>query len=339
MRAGGLTAVAPESAEILEIPQPSRASLPLWLEAWYVVARSSDLRPGSVTHGALAGRPYVLFRTEQGALAALDAHCPHMGAHLRHGQVIGERLRCPLHHWSLDRDGGCRAPHAGPGSIGQRGRPWPVEERFGLVFLYPGDPLSSPPPQLPAPEAAERYAWTTGRPVALATDWHSMMVNGFDLTHLRSVHHRSLLEEPELIRRERTLELRYVSRVTPGGGLADWVMKKGSGDHIRVRQVCHGPIIAVESDLSGGKGGKRTAAVLGLLPEGDRVRAFGAFGTQRRGPLAPVELFLARWLFLAFLRKDFAVVEGMRLRLEGVDDEGVQAIAAFLRSLPEVRHV
>ncbi len=36
--------------------------------------------------------------------------------------------------------------------------------------------------------------------------------------------------------------------------------------------------------------------------------------------------------FTAFLRKDFGVVEGMRLRVD-VDDVGVRAMAAFLRGL------
>lgn len=305
----------------------TRAPLPRWPRAWYVVARSADLAPGAVTAGRLAGREYVVFRTRGGALAALDAHCPHMGAHLRGAAVAGERLRCALHHWTIGGDGSCRGPGA---DARHRGRPWPVAERYGLVFLHPPGAPREPPP-LPAPESPAEWAWTTGRPVFLRTDWHSMMVNGFDLLHLRAVHRRELVEPHELTRLDRALRLRYVSRVTRGGGLSDRVMKRVSGDRIRVTQTCHGPTVVIESDL----GRTRSAAVLGLTAEEGGVRAFGAFGTPRGGAGERLRLALARWLFTAFLRRDFAVVEGMRLALDAADDPGVTALGEFLRSLPE----
>ena len=303
----------------------ARRPLPAWPCAWYPIARSAALRRGASTSGEIAGRPYVAYRGASGRLAALDAHCPHMGAHLRHARVVGEDLLCPLHHWTVTGEGRCRGRGAGPL---HRARPWPIAERFGLVFVYAG---GDPPPPLPAPEDAEGYAWTTGRPIELDTSWHAMMVNGFDLAHLRAVHHRALVAPPELTRDGRTLRLRYTSRVTRGGGLSDALMRWIARDRIRVQQTCHGPTIVVESDL----GRARTAAVLGLVERGGKVRAYGAFGA-RRGPLVRVKLLLARWLFTAFLRKDFAVVEGMRLDVDGAEDEGVRAIAAYLRSLPEV---
>jgi phenylpropionate dioxygenase-like ring-hydroxylating dioxygenase large terminal subunit len=87
-------------------------ALPRWPRAWYTVGRAAELPPGAVTTGRLAGREYVLFRSGSGALAAFDAHCPHMGAHLRGATVAGERLRCPLHHWTIGSDGSCRGPGA-----------------------------------------------------------------------------------------------------------------------------------------------------------------------------------------------------------------------------------
>ena len=302
--------------------------LPVWPRCWYVVARSADLRPGSVVGGELAGRPYVLYRGEGGALAALDAHCPHMGTHLRHGTVVGERLRCPLHHWTVDAAGGCRGAGAGDH---HRSRPWPVAERFGLVFCHPGaEPVSDEP--LPAPEAADAYAWTTGPVVTLATDWRAMMVHGFDLLHLRAVHHRIVVDVAELEERAGALRLRYVSRVDRGGGLSDWMMKRLSGDRIRIRQSCFGSIVVVESEV----GRQRTAAVLGLTQEGGAVRAFSAFGAPPQGVLMPLRRLVTRWLFTAFLRRDFAVVEDIRLAVDEVEDPGVRAVAAYLRSLEEL---
>ena len=302
-----------------------RAPLPRWPRCWYVVARSAELAPGQVDSGELAGLPYVLFRSAAGELVALDAHCPHMGTHLRHGQVIGEQLRCPLHHWRLDREGRCRGSE---GHEKARSRVWPVAEQFGLIFLYPGD---GAPPPLPAPAAPADYAWTTGRPVELDTDWRAMMVHGFDLLHLRAVHHREVVEMPELGEREGAARLSYVSRVS-GGGLSDRLMKFFSGNRIRVRQSCHGATMVVESEV----GRERTAALLGLTVRGGKVRAFGAFGTRRDGALVGLKLLFTRYLFTAFLRRDFAVIEGVKLAIDGSDDPGVRTIASFLRGLPEL---
>jgi aminopyrrolnitrin oxygenase len=310
------------------VTQAERAvTLATWPPGWYVVARSRDVRPGVVVAGDVAGRPYVLFRTDQGALAALDAHCPHMGTHLRHGEVVGERLVCPLHRWKIDCAGAC----AGPGGAENvRATTWPVSERFGLVFVHAG---SGSPPPVPAPEAPDEYAWTTGRPIVLDTAWHAMMVNSFDLLHFRAVHRREFVEEPEFTRLpDGALRLRYVSRVT-GSAMGDRAMKWLAKDRIRVQQTCRGPTMVVETDL----GRTRTVAVLGLLPEGSRVRAFGAFGVLRGGPLLGLRRAVARWLFMEFLARDFAVVEGMRLSTQRATDRGVTVAAEYLASLPELR--
>ena len=80
----------------------------------------------------------------------------------------------------------------------------------------------------------------------------------------------------------------------------------------------------------------RTCAVFGLLQEGEYVRVFHAFGTARKGPLARWGLRLVRLFYYAFLRKDFAVLEGMRLKLGHAEDEGVSAITAYLESFRDL---
>ncbi|MGH2503641.1 MAG: Rieske 2Fe-2S domain-containing protein [Ktedonobacterales bacterium] len=60
---------------------PSVVALPI-PNSWYAVAFSADLRPGAVVARTLAEHDIVLFRTRGGTACALDAHCPHLGAHL-----------------------------------------------------------------------------------------------------------------------------------------------------------------------------------------------------------------------------------------------------------------
>lgn len=260
----------------------------------------------------------VLFRTAQGVLGALDAHCPHMGAHLQHGKVEGEHLLCALHCWRIGVDGKI------PGRTLQT-RAWPVREISGLVFIELGTGT-------PLPVAGDsQFAWIGIRPHDIKVGWHALMVNAFDMPHLCTVHKRALHAPAETSSDpERGFTLSYVSRVT-GRGLSDRIMKWLSRDRIDVRMTCHGTILVCETDL----GFTRTAALIGMWPTEQGTRVNAAFGV-RRGPLLKLRLRLTRWLFASFLRRDLEIVEGMRLRTD-VDDPTLQKLFDYLRDLRRVR--
>lgn len=303
--------------------QPS--VLPEWPDTWYVVARSKDIKIGGIFDHSIAGRPFVIFRAASGALTALDAHCPHMGAHLRAGKVIGERLQCALHHWTIDKHGSlyshedCKQKNA---------RTWQVAERFGLVFLFAGVGVA---PALPCPADLEKFDWLLGKPVTFQTSWYVLMINGFDVLHMLTIHQRELVAPPKFVRGEDgALHFHYTTRVMPGGGLFSWIMKYLSKNTIRVHQTCHGTTVLVESDL----GTVRSCAIFGFLQEGPIVRGFTSFGAMRIGAFWWLRLWLTRRFYLSFLRKDYPVVKDMRVVVDGIDDVGVIALRDFLRSLP-----
>ena len=303
------------------------APLPAWPDAWYVVARSADLGGGRILDGEIADRAYVLYRAGSGPAVALDAHCPHMGTHLRTGQVSGDGLRCALHHWTIGSDGVLQgnAP-----CERYRSRSWPVAERFGLVFLYAG---TGQPPAPPFADAGDGFVWTTARPLVLAADWRAMLVNGFDTEHMRSVHQRAVVRPPEIARTAAgALRMSYETCVTAGGGSSSWLTARLSGGRLRIAQTCFGPTMLVESRL----GRFESRAVFGLVSRGGKTYAYSAFGAPRSGVAARLRLALTRTLYVAFLRKDYAVVEGMRLIVDGVSDPGVRGISEYLRSLPEL---
>ncbi len=72
-------------------------------------------RAGAVKPLHYFGRELVVFRGEDGVAHVLDAHCPHLGAHLGFGgRVEGGALRCPFHGWLWNGDGRClEVPYAG----------------------------------------------------------------------------------------------------------------------------------------------------------------------------------------------------------------------------------
>ena len=59
-----------------------RYPFPPYPTGWYLVAQSAEVGVGDVKPVQYFGRELVLFRTESGRAVLLDAHCPHMGAHL-----------------------------------------------------------------------------------------------------------------------------------------------------------------------------------------------------------------------------------------------------------------
>jgi phenylpropionate dioxygenase-like ring-hydroxylating dioxygenase large terminal subunit len=82
---------------------------------WYFVALSGDIAAGTLNSYPFMGREIVVFRPERGEAAALDAHCPHLGAHFGHGgKVVGETLKCPLHGRQFGVDGALAQEQASP---------------------------------------------------------------------------------------------------------------------------------------------------------------------------------------------------------------------------------
>lgn len=294
------------------------------LRAWHLVCPSEALRRGQVMGWSLGGRELVLFRSASGSVHALSAHCAHMGTHLAGGTVEGECLRCPLHHWRFDGGG-----H--PDAAGRPGqRAFPLVERHGAILVFNGPVVLFPPPDVGGPG----LRWSTGPAVTVRCGWLPVVTNAFDIEHLRTVHHRELVDAPTVERPDPfTFRLRYTSRVT-GTGLSDRLTKALSGNRIRVAITLHGgTLLSVQSDL----GRTRGALVAGLhpVPEGLSVRlAFAA----RQGPLSRLSLAVSRWLFTSFLRRDLSVLHGMRFNAAGAAGDAVlRQLLDFTASLPEDR--
>jgi phenylpropionate dioxygenase-like ring-hydroxylating dioxygenase large terminal subunit len=55
------------------------------------------------------GQELVLFRGARGQLGLVDAHCPHLGAHMGVGGTVTPDgcLQCPFHGWKFGVDGKC----------------------------------------------------------------------------------------------------------------------------------------------------------------------------------------------------------------------------------------
>jgi nitrite reductase/ring-hydroxylating ferredoxin subunit len=65
------------------------------------VAAVADVPPGQARQAQVGGRTLALFNVN-GALYALDDTCPHRGAPLSEGEVVGAEVICPWHAARFD---------------------------------------------------------------------------------------------------------------------------------------------------------------------------------------------------------------------------------------------
>ena len=114
---------------------------PVTSDNWVTIARTDQLDgPRPLVPIDLNGKPYVLFRDDEGALGLIGRHCPHRGADLCYGRLEDNGLRCPFHGWHFDRTGQCVEQPAEPeGSTmyTQIKVPMiPVKEEHGAILAH-----------------------------------------------------------------------------------------------------------------------------------------------------------------------------------------------------------
>jgi nitrite reductase/ring-hydroxylating ferredoxin subunit len=166
-----------------------RRTLAPYPSGWYVLAFASQLKRGTVLTRSLAGRDLILFRTASGRVCAMDAYCPHLGAHLgRGGRVEGEVLRCPFHGFRFDGGGRCVATGYGskppPTAVA---RTYEVREVNTMLCVYHDADGRPPTWEIPAVEA-RGWSAPVYRRFELATHPQETTENSVDLGHFSWVH-------------------------------------------------------------------------------------------------------------------------------------------------------
>lgn len=156
-------------------------------EGWYPVCASSVIKNGKARSFTLLSHRFVIWRTTEGKLQSIDSFCSHMGADLGNGDVIGKNLRCYFHHYTFSGEGKCPQIKEGKGDL----KVYPVEEKFGYIWIYPGTKTTHSVPSPPMLENFEHWAIHL-KSIKLFVHHHVMMAGGIDLQHFKSVHHIDL---------------------------------------------------------------------------------------------------------------------------------------------------
>jgi nitrite reductase/ring-hydroxylating ferredoxin subunit/putative sterol carrier protein len=188
-------------------------------DGWFAVAYPHEIARLQVKTVTCLGRDIVLFRGAEGALHAVDPHCPHLGTHLGHGGTVdGDRIRCPFHRWAFDGGGRCvDVPYCRKIPPAARLGTHALEEKNGVVLVHfdrAGRAPSFGVPDFDAPE------WSPPRWLDAEYPLHIQEIaeNGIDIAHFGPIH-GSGRASVELLEAE-AMPFRYLLRTAyPGDGI------------------------------------------------------------------------------------------------------------------------
>ena len=162
------------------------------LNAWYVACTPQEIDDKPLGR-IVCGQALVLYRGAQGRVAALEDFCPHRGSPLSLGRVIEGNLVCGYHGLEMGCDGKTVAM---PGQRVQSFRPiraYPVVERHGFVWVWPGDAAQADAAKIHALHWADNAEWAYGGGLFhIGCDYRLMIDNLMDLTHETYVHAGSI---------------------------------------------------------------------------------------------------------------------------------------------------
>lgn len=192
---------------------------------WYVAAHASEIGRGLLARDVL-GEPVVMFRREDGAVAAVGGRCPHRHYPLGCGKLEGDTIVCGYHGLAFGTDGRCAAIPSQdfvPSTV--RIPTYPLVEHGLWAFIWMGDPDLADESQLP-PLAALGLEdpGIIGR--ALFVDevkarYQLLNDNLLDLSHVAFLHANNIgtvddaKAEEVLDARDRFISCRRYTRKTP----------------------------------------------------------------------------------------------------------------------------
>ena len=158
--------------------------------AWYMAAWASEIEEKNPIGRRIADQPIVIFRTEDGILAANTDMCPHRFAPLSLGTVTGDRIRCAYHGLEFDCRGKCVGNPVGTfipkyAEI----RCYAIEERDNIIWVWMGEFEDADPETIPDysnhldPDFHFIYGY-----MYVNANYELISDNLLDLTHVRFLH-------------------------------------------------------------------------------------------------------------------------------------------------------
>lgn len=218
------------------------------LNAWYVAAWSREVEHALLPR-TICGKKIVMYRASDGRVATLEDACWHRLAPLSKGWLEGDQVVCGYHGLVFNAQGRCtHMPSQDTINPSACVRAFPVVEKHGFVWLWPGDPALADPATIPDMHWVNDPAWAgEGTMTPMACNYRLIADNLMDLTHETFVHktsigHRAVAEAPfEVTHGERTAQLvRWMLNIDPPPFWAFQLgAKLGTTEKVRVDRWQH----------------------------------------------------------------------------------------------------
>jgi vanillate O-demethylase monooxygenase subunit len=159
---------------------------------WYVACSHDEIADKPLGR-QICGQKIVFYRGAEGKVVALEDFCPHRGAALSLGFVRDGDLVCGYHGLQM----GCEGKTVAMPGQRVRGFPcirsYPVEERYGFIWIWPGDKEKADTALIPHLEWAVSPEWAYGGGLYhINAEYRLMIDNLMDLTHETYVHSTSI---------------------------------------------------------------------------------------------------------------------------------------------------
>ena len=238
------------------------------------------------------GRSFALYRGEDGVCHALENRCAHRRLKLSKGEVKGCQLTCQYHGWTYGPDGKVTSmPHDlfGKPAPTFRVGSYPVRERYGMIWLFPGDPALGEVRTVPTiPELEGRDAWACV-PIKLRLRCpHSMLIENIcDFTHAYLHRKTRPFIDATLTRHEAQAErclVEYDTQVGAGRIASLFVDRKGvRTDHM---------VLAYEYPYQWSNTGEKIKSHCFVLPEDEShsIAFFLFYFDALKVPFTPVRI-------------------------------------------------
>ena len=163
---------------------------------WYGILDAREVRQGKPVGVTRLGERLVLWRSADGRVHCIADRCCHRGASLAQGSCDGETVACPFHGFRYDGSGKVvRIPANGrntPVPDRYRVTAWTVEDRYGLIWLWYGDPVDGGLPEIPFFEDLREGFSYGGFSETWNVHYTRAIENQLDVVHLPFVHTNSI---------------------------------------------------------------------------------------------------------------------------------------------------
>ncbi|XGV99853.1 MAG: Rieske 2Fe-2S domain-containing protein [Leptolyngbya sp. BL-A-14] len=289
---------------------------------WYAVGWADQLKVGAVMAVTIWHQSIAIYRDVDGNLHALDDACPHKGVALHKGKVHGHLLACRYHGWEFDREGHCvNIPYLPEGQKlpCAQVQPYPVQEKYNLIWIFPGDRALAETKALPSIPEFDDPDWLMVPSTARFQAHYSFCnENSVDLFHGFLHEHQQGWFDPVLKRLQETdTSVTAEFQVSYKGRLAKFL---GLSEH--ANQVITQPVLVEYQypHFSCKLQAMSSNYMMRLPVSATESHSFVFFFFKLRlpkwvlKPLGPVlRVLLRRLLILQFLEQDVEMVESEQL--------------------------